>query len=142
MLKKKAVSTIQLLDQITDVLQPEMYKQRLGMLRSNSIGQLWCLAGARESYSIAIKNDSEFKWTCSFRSDANSKPDIDQYLVGCSENFVLLLKNLDALSMNQQSLLIDFIGHEFQHQGQLIRYLYGNRLPIPDGWRNFWHLEQ
>jgi uncharacterized damage-inducible protein DinB len=143
MVKEKVVSTIKLLDQITGVLEPEMYAQRLGSLRSNSIGeQLWCLAGARESYLAAISNDTDFKWTCSFSSDANSKPDIDLYLLERSKEFLSFLEKEGELSNNQLSLLLDFLAHEYQHQGQLIRYLYGNKLPLPEGWRKLWHLEQ
>lgn len=143
MIKEKTISTIKMLDQIMEVLEPEMYSSRLGSLRSNTIGeQLWCLAGARESYLSAVKLDSEFNWICSFGSDANSKPEIDQYIKECTEKFISFLKNSENFTKNQQSLLLDFIGHEFQHQGQLIRYLYGNKFPVPNGWREYWHLEQ
>ena len=35
----------------------------------------------------------------------------------------------------QAGLMLDLLEHEAAHQGQLIRYLYGLRLPIPDGWK-------
>jgi hypothetical protein len=143
MLLKKTIFTLGLVNQITEVLPPEAYCQRLGTLRSNSIGeQLWCLAGARESYFTAIVKDARFQWICSFKSNPSSKIDMDAYLLEWSQKYSSLLSGLESLSENQQSLLLDLIAHEYQHQGQLIRYLYGNQFRLPDGWQKFWHLEQ
>ena len=36
----------------------------------------------------------------------------------------------------QLGLALDLLEHEAAHQGQLIRYLYGLRLPIPESWRS------
>jgi hypothetical protein len=143
MLQKKVVAALKLLDQIVEVLDSEVYSKRLGSLRSNSIGhQLWCLAGARESYLAAVAKDANFQWICSFKADVNSKSHIDTYLRDCSEKLVSALEGMKDLSSNQQSLLLDLLAHEYQHQGQLIRYIYGNKLQMPPAWREFWHLEQ
>jgi len=35
----------------------------------------------------------------------------------------------------------NLLEHEAQHHGQLIRYLYGLRLPIPASWKSRYALE-
>jgi hypothetical protein len=37
-------------------------------------------------------------------------------------------------------LVLDLLLHETQHQGQLIRYVYGIGLDFPDSWRDRWNL--
>lgn len=36
---------------------------------------------------------------------------------------------------DRTGLLMSLLEHEVQHHGQLIRYLYGNRLAIPQSWK-------
>jgi spore coat protein CotF len=34
-----------------------------------------------------------------------------------------------------KKLFMDLLEHEIQHHGQLIRYIYGNKLTFPNGWK-------
>jgi hypothetical protein len=47
----------------------------------------------------------------------------------------VLFTLIDGFSAAQQGFLLDWLEHEAAHQGQLIRYLYGLRLAIPQSWR-------
>jgi hypothetical protein len=38
-------------------------------------------------------------------------------------------------------LVLDLLEHEAAHHGQLIRYLYGLKLPIPAGWKRRYALD-
>ena len=38
-------------------------------------------------------------------------------------------------------LVLDLLEHEAAHHGQLIRYLYGLDLPIPDSWKRKYALD-
>jgi hypothetical protein len=38
-------------------------------------------------------------------------------------------------------LILDLLEHEAQHHGQLIRYLYGLNLEIPESWKTRYALE-
>jgi hypothetical protein len=40
----------------------------------------------------------------------------------------------------REALLIDLLEHEAQHQGQLIRYLYGLGITVPTSWKNRYNL--
>jgi hypothetical protein len=105
----------------------------LNGLPSNTIGQqLWCMIGARESYSNAIKNGGWMGFKCSLK-DENSK---DMVLEGLAKSAQDCMHYLDARELTEVQLtfLMDLLEHEIQHHGQLIRYFYGNRLPFPKSW--------
>jgi len=46
------------------------------------------------------------------------------------------MKEIDFsdLSEAQVELAFDLLEHAVQHHGQLIRFVYGNRLTFPDSW--------
>ena len=45
------------------------------------------------------------------------------------------LDGLESATDLASGLILDLLEHEAAHQGQLIRYLYGLRLPIPASWK-------
>jgi hypothetical protein len=42
--------------------------------------------------------------------------------------------SFELLSDRQLELGFDLLEHEIQHHGQLIRYVYGNKLSFPSSW--------
>ena len=42
--------------------------------------------------------------------------------------------DFESLAEEQIELAFDLLEHEIQHHGQLIRFVYGNRLSFPDSW--------
>jgi|APTNR8051073442_1049403.scaffolds.fasta_scaffold37538_2 hypothetical protein len=109
--------------------------EKLPGLPSNTIGlQLWCVVGARESYARAIGAGSWAGFACSLASPMEKSPVAEA--LGRSANEVrLVLDGIEGFSETQQGLILDLLEHEAAHQGQLIRYLYGLRLAIPESWR-------
>lgn len=103
--------------------------------RSNTIGaQLWCVVGARESYTKAIDRDGWIGFSCSLSgADTISKTRV---LEALSQSEELLAKTIDGIEWTdtRDGLLLDLLEHETQHQGQLIRYLYALGLRIPESW--------
>lgn len=142
-LKRKLTYAIAMLGDVTKHLASEDYAKDLRGLPSNTIGeQLWCLAGARESYIKAIKSDGSFEWNCCLDYEkANSKPDIDRYLDLQGKEAITVLNGLSDFTENQMDLALDLMSHEFQHQGQMIRYIYANKVGVPGSWKEFWHLD-
>jgi hypothetical protein len=54
-----------------------------------------------------------------------------------SEEIVLTaLAAIDEYTATQSELAIDLLEHEAAHHGQLIRYLYGLRIEIPQSWKS------
>ena len=102
-------------------------------LPSNNIGQqFYCIIGARESYIKAIEAGGWQGFSCSLK-DVTSKEDIEKYLNNSSELLNLLT---DDMIIDQVDLAFDLLEHEIQHHGQLIRYIYGNKLTFPKSWHD------
>ena len=101
-------------------------------LPSNRIAdQLWCIVGARESYTRAIEMGGWQGFSCSLRT-----PLVKQsVLVALEATQKRMNENdLSDLSDTQVELTFDLLAHEVQHHGQLIRFVYGNGLTFPDSW--------
>lgn len=118
-----------------DSLGESTLREKLPGLPSNAVGlQLWCVVGARESYARAIRAGSWEGFACSLASPMDKSPVAEA--LGRSANEVrLALDGIEGYSEKQQGMILDLLEHEAAHQGQLIRYLYGLRLAIPESWR-------
>ena len=109
-------------------------------LPSNTIGlQLWCVVGARESYTRAIGANKWTGFACSLES-VTQKVVVADALSSSARGISTLLGSLDAFTDVQSRMILDLLEHEAAHHGQLIRYLYALRLPIPDSWRSRYSL--
>lgn len=110
--------------------------EKLPGLPSNAIGlQLWCVVGARESYARAIRAGSWAGFACSLVSPME-KIRLAGALGRSADEVRTVLDGSADFSETQLGLALDLLEHEAAHQGQLIRYLYGLRLPIPESWRS------
>lgn len=101
-------------------------------LPSNRIsGQLWCIVGARESYCAAIQAGQWQGFSCSLTAPG----DKTAVLAALQSSFEQLSSiDFESLTEGQIALGFDLLEHEIQHHGQLIRYIYGNRLSFPESW--------
>lgn len=113
-------------------------QEKLPGLRSNTIGsQLWCVIGARESYGAAIKAGKWTGFSCSL-TGAQSVSQAD--LISVFNSSALFLEEITSdtsqYSEAQIQFIVDLLEHELAHQGQLIRYLYGLNLSIPESWKH------
>lgn len=105
----------------------------LGNLPSNKIGdQVWCIIGARESYLKAIQASQWAGFSCSLR-DNTSKSEVLNSLDRSSEAVIKYLKE-NSFSEEQMEIILDLLEHEVMHHGQLVRYVYGNKLEFPKSW--------
>lgn len=101
-------------------------------LPSNRIAdQLWCIVGARESYIRAIEMGGWKGFSCSLTT-----PLVKQAVLAVLEATRQQMNDIDFSDLNvtQVELAFDLLEHELQHHGQLIRFVYGNRLTFPDSW--------
>ena len=116
-------------------LEEPSLKLDLPELPSNTIaGQVWCMVGARESYLKAIQNEQWRGFSCSLE-DANSKPQVLEAFSRSRDAVIEFIENA-KLSAMQLNFLLDLLEHEIQHHGQLIRYMYGNKLGFPQSWKD------
>jgi hypothetical protein len=108
---------------------------------SNRIGeQLWCVVGARESYSRALSAGAWQGFACSLGSAQIRSQ--DAVLAALQSSAAQVLAGLAAIewTTSRDMLLFDLLEHEAQHQGQLIRYVYGLGFEFPESWRRRWSL--
>lgn len=126
---------------LVDSFQDEALGSKLPGFPSNSVGlQLWCVVGARESYCQALKAGQWSGFSCSLVSVAQKTP-VAAALLHSAESLSEVLATMVSFTDTQNRLMIDLLEHEAAHQGQLIRYLYGLRLPIPESWKSRYALE-
>ena len=113
-------------------LDEEALKLKLPNLPSNKISaQLWCIVGARESYLKAIEAGGWSGFSCSLDT-----PQVKASVLAALESTQAQLEVLDFVEMgeSQLDLAFDLLEHEIQHHGQLMRYVYGNKLTFPESW--------
>ena len=104
----------------------------LSGLPSNRIaGQLWCMVGARESYTKAIVAGGWKGFSCSLTT-----PRVKQSVLDALEATHKQMNEIDFadLTDGQIELAFNLLEHEVQHHGQLIRFVYGNGLTFPNSW--------
>lgn len=126
---------------VASLLEPDLGR-RLSK-RSNTIGaQIWCVVGARESYTRAIREGAWAGFDCSLSaSDTKIKGRVLEALDRSEEALIEVLGDL-AWTDAREHLLLDLLEHETQHQGQLIRFIYALGRPFPESWATRWALEQ
>ena len=140
-LKEKLQRSFGLYDDLILELAEEDLKLNLAQLPSNTIGeQLWCVVGARQSYLKAILAGGWQGFTCGLKVTDN-KLAVEEQLVESRKSFLAAMDTLTSPTSEQQRLVLDLFEHEAQHHGQLIRYLYGQRLPVPVTWKKRYNLK-
>ncbi len=133
-------------DLMSEVIEhiPESHlPSKLSDLPSNTIGQqLWCVVGARESYTRGIQKGQWDGFRCSLtKEDISKKKEISKALANSALAAQQMLSEIQSLSPEQEKLAFELLEHEVLHQGQLIRYLYGLKLGIPAGLKARYHLD-
>jgi hypothetical protein len=120
---------------LAESLDEAALASRLPGIPSNTIGlQLWCVVGARESYARAIEAGEWRGFACSLESPTEPGP-VAAALSRSAGALIALLGPIESFDDGRAGLLLDLLEHEAAHQGQLIRYLYSLRLPIPASWK-------
>jgi hypothetical protein len=101
-------------------------------LPSNRVaGQLWCVVGARESYTKAIEMGEWNGFSCSLAT-----PKIKSSVLVTLEETDKKLNEINFVGLAdvQIDLAFNLLEHEIQHHGQLIRFVYANGLTFPESW--------
>jgi hypothetical protein len=129
---------------LLDTIPGDRLGSRLADLPSDTVGhQLWCVLGARESFPRAARAGD---WqgftspvTAAETTDAmalraafvQTAADVDEWVAGIGADEEDSLRYVVAL-----------LEHETQHQGQLIRYLYGLGIDRPRTWQQQYSLDE
>lgn len=142
-LYEKLNKNFELYDELIAHLGESSLGSKLAALPSNTIGeQFWCVVGARESYISGIQKGQWDGFRCSLSKEAiTKKKDVTEALIKSASTARQVLGKITTLTEAQEKLAFELLEHEIQHQGQLIRYLYGLKLGIPAGLKARYHLD-
>lgn len=142
-LTEKLRRTFELYEDLVGSFQENELEKDLAGLPSNTIGQqLWCVIGARQSYLKAILAGGWKGFECGLDwKSTNNRNVVLENLRDSKKQFLSSIENSSSLTPAQQSLMFDLIEHEAQHHGQLIRYLYGQKITVPDTWKKRYNLD-
>lgn len=120
---------------LVESIESSKLDSKIPNVPSNTVGlQLWCVVGARESFSRAIKANEWSGFSCSLQSPTE-KTQVADALSRSADDVADTLTNIESFSDVQNRMIIDLLEHESAHHGQLIRYIYGLKLDIPDSWK-------
>lgn len=136
-IRERFRESIELYDELATELPEPSLAAKLPGIPSNAIGaQLWCVVGARESFSRAIDAGEWSGFSCSLTADETRETSaVLAALARSGEAVLAVTRDLDPADDDRCRLALQLLEHEAAHHGQLIRYLYGLRLPIPGGWK-------
>jgi len=142
-LDKRLTRTHNLLIDILEHIDERHLASKLLNLPSNTIGQqFWCIVGARNSYVKAARAGSWQGFECLLTEEQILKrDDIKKELDSSLESLIQFLNSNIKLDGAQEELLLDLLEHEVQHHGQLIRYMYGLKLGVPESWKKRYNLD-
>lgn len=142
-LRGRLQQSMLLTDSLAEALDQASLQHRNGDTPSATIGsQFWCVVGARESYSAGIAAGHWTGFSCSLGRAQAKQPSAVQTALTRSRNAVLDVLTEHADSEGRTTLAFDLLEHESQHQGQLIRYFYTNRIAFPVDFAKRYALQQ
>ena len=134
LLLRRLKNSFKLTLELFDSLDEHHLVLELKDLPSNTIGkQVWCIIGARESYFMALQLGNWNGFSCSL-NDSENKSQVLEKLDLTARKILSFLKESKNLGL-KEDFIFDLLEHEVQHHGQLIRFMYGNKLEFPESWK-------
>ncbi|WP_341999924.1 hypothetical protein MRBLWH7_001097 [Microbacterium sp. LWH7-1.2] len=127
-----------------DTIPAEHLGSHLADLPSDTIGhQLWCVLGARESFPKAARAGEWQGFSSPVARDGSSDAAAVRTALGQTAAAVdEWVGGIDPADDDSLRYVLALLEHETQHQGQLIRYLYGLRIDRPESWQRQYALDE
>lgn len=94
---------------------------------------LWCVVGARESYTRALTAGQWEGFSCSMTS--YTKGDFQSALSRAAGAARDAIEGIDEWTNDHDALLATLAEHEVMHEGQIIRHIYGTGGTLPSSWK-------
>ena len=134
LLLKRLKNAFLLTSELFESINEQNLSLKLKSLPSNTFGeQSWCIIGARESYLLALQLGKWSGFSCSLKNINNKSDVLEKFRSTSSTILTFLIENIN-LGINEE-IIFNLLEHEVQHHGQLIRYVYGNKLEFPKSWK-------
>ncbi|MPZ99968.1 MAG: hypothetical protein GEU80_11675 [Dehalococcoidia bacterium] len=135
LLRDRLDQSFSLYDELASSLDGAQLRQKLPV-PSNTLGeQLWCVIGSRESWARAIELGAWDAWGCSV--DAAGVRDAEVMRGALLDSGRAVRASIEQAGDDEarSRLALELLEHECQHQGQILRYLLGLRIDVPEGWK-------
>lgn len=119
---------------LAEVLSDELLTKNLDAPKNKTLKEhLWCVVGARESYTKALEAGEWAGFSCSMhRVD---KAEVLDALKMSADTFEKTIATMDSWTDQQDELLTSLLEHEVMHEGQIIRHMYGLGHTLPSSWK-------
>jgi uncharacterized damage-inducible protein DinB len=119
---------------LTAAINDETLQRCLDVPKSKSLKEhLWCVVGARESYTAALKAGAWQGFACSLQT--LSQNEICGALNESTTSWIEVIENIENWTDARHKLLADLMEHEAMHEGQIIRLMYGLEEELPASWK-------
>jgi len=116
--------------EILDSCSEEMLHAKLTVTKTKSLADhFWCVIGARESYTIAIKSGKWSGFSCSINKLNKNK--LNFALKTSASSVLAVIDDISDCDDTRVALLLSLNEHEVMHEGQIIRHMYGLGFDIP-----------
>ena len=116
--------------ELIESFDPSSLTTHLNVPKNKSVGEhMWCIIGARESYTRALQHGAWDGFSCSL----NSTDDHHAIILALNASAVAFDTTINALTWDsaREGLLVQLLEHETMHEGQLIRHIYALEHPVP-----------
>ena len=121
-------------DELIKAIDDDLLKTTIEVPKHKSLADhLWCVVGARESYTRALEWGAWQGFKCSLTQyDAKS---FQKAFALSKDSFLHVAKGIEDWTPAHDTLLADLSEHEVMHEGQIIRHIYALELELPSSWK-------
>lgn len=115
------------------LLDADLLKRRIDLPKHKSLtDHLWCVVGARESYTNAIAQGAWSGFACSMQSfePADFQAHLQKSALAASDT----INAVTDWTPERANLLATLAEHEVMHEGQIIRHMYALEQSLPESW--------
>jgi len=121
---------------IVNSINSNSYTAYLNIVKNKSVGDhIWCIVGARESYTQSLIEGCWAGFSCSLDS-TEDQLEAEEKLASSAAAFEKAISHIGEWTNEREALLLSLLEHEATHEGQLIRHLLalGESLPTSVKW--------
>ncbi|WP_325895410.1 hypothetical protein [Grimontia sp. NTOU-MAR1] len=129
---KNLCERFQSLNEIVDTLNPELFTTHLNVPKNKSVGEhMWCIVGARESYTKSLLKGEWAGFECSLAS-TECRGDVIEKLKSSEVAFDEVVNTISHWTPERDELLVYLLEHEATHEAQLIRHIFALEQTLPE----------
>ena len=129
----RLMSRFEAFSDLAAMLDDDLLARKVDVPKHKSLAEhLWCVVGARESYSQAIEHGAWTGFSCSMGSfgAADFVAKLEESRLAAEH----ILRGVTDWTEERSRLLMTLSEHEVMHEGQIIRHMYAIEQTLPASW--------